>query len=328
MALLLLYLAPILSFVTAYFATPILIRYLRRIGLIVKDQNKEGKPLVPISGGLSVISGVLVGLMYYIFILVFFYKDLTQISLIFAVLITLFLTCIIGFLDDLIINKTKDASVGLRQWQKPLLTLIPAIPLMVINAGNSVMAVPFLGEVDFGLLYPLILIPIGVMIASNMVNLLAGMNGLEAGMGLIYIGSLGLYAYVNHGFEAAAIAAVVFAALLSFYYFNKFPAKILPGDSLTYLLGGALAAIAVVGNLEKAALICSVPFILEFLLKSRSKFKAQSYGYYDNGNIHSLHDKVYSLIHFFTIKPKFTERQITYSFILVELFFATLIWFI
>ncbi|MFH1591809.1 MAG: hypothetical protein ABIB47_00370 [Candidatus Woesearchaeota archaeon] len=328
MVLPLLYLGPIIGFFTALVATPTLIRYLNRIKLIVKDQNKEDKALVPISGGLAVISGILAGIMFYIFILVFAYKDTSQTTTIFAVLTTILLMTLIGFLDDLIINKTQDASVGLKQWHKPLLTLIPAIPLMVINAGQAVMFVPFFGEVNFGMIYPLLLIPIGVVAASNMVNLLAGINGIETGMGIVYIGMLGLYAYANQRYVAAAIAVIVFASLIGFYFYNKYPAKILPGDSLTYLLGAALVSIAIVGNIEKAALICSIPFILEFILKWRSKFKAQSYGYYDDGRIHSLHNKIYSLIHLFTIKPRFTERQIAYSFIFIELLVSSLIWFV
>jgi len=309
----LLYLSPILSFIVTLIATPILIRYLNRIGLQVKDQNKENKPLVPISGGLAVISGILVGLMFYI--------------LIFASLTTILLITFIGFMDDLIINKTKDSSVGLKQWQKPFLTLIAAIPLMVINAGVSKMAVPFFGVIDFGLLYPLLLIPIGVVGASNMVNLLAGINGLETGMGVVYFSMLGLYAYFNIRFEAAAISIIIVGSLIAFYYFNKFPAKILPGDSLTYLLGASIAIVAIIGNIERAALIISIPFIIEFILKARSKFKAQSYGTYVNGKIQSLYqNKIYSLIHLMTIKPKFTEKQITYSFIILMLMISSLIW--
>src|SRR3989344_6562940 len=179
----LLYLSPVLSFFVTLIATPILIRYLNRIGLLVKDQNKEDKPPVPISCCLAVMSGVLVGIMFYIFILTFVYHDKSQLALTFASLTTILLITFIGFMDDLIIHKTKDSSVGLRQWQKPFLTLIAAIPLMVINAGVSKMAIPFFGIIDFGLLYPLLLIPIGVVGASNMVNLLAGINGLETGMG-------------------------------------------------------------------------------------------------------------------------------------------------
>ena len=324
----LLYMAPLVSFLVTIFATPILIRYLKRIDLVVKDQNKENKPLVPLSGGLAVMSGILAGLMIYIFILTFIYKEGSQIKEILAVATTIMIITFIGFLDDLIINKSKDSSQGLRQWQKPLLTLTAAIPLMVINAGTSQVLIPFFGVIDIGLIYPLLFIPLGVVGASNMINLLAGINGLETGMGIIYIGSLGLFAYINKRPVAAAIAAIVFFALIAFYYYNKYPAKILPGDSLTYLLGASLLCIAIIGNLEKAALISSLPFFLEFILKARSKLKAQSYGYYDNGKIHSLHDKIYSLIHIFTIKPKFTEKQIAYIFILIQIFFSGLIWII
>ncbi|MBI2498646.1 hypothetical protein HYV88_00215 [Candidatus Woesearchaeota archaeon] len=325
----LLYLSPIISFIVTLIATPILIRYLNRIGLQVKDQNKENKPLVPISGGLAVISGILVGLMFYIFVLTFVYNDKTQFGLIFASLTTILLITFIGFMDDLIINKTKDSSVGLKQWQKPFLTIIAAVPLVVINAGVSKMAVPFFGVIDFGLLYPLLLIPIGVVGASNMVNLLAGINGLETGMGLVYFSMLGVYSYYHIRFEAAAISIILVGALIAFYYFNKFPAKILPGDSLTYLLGAAIAVVAIIGNIERAALIVSIPFIFEFLLKARSKFKAQSYGTYINGKIQSLYpNKIYSLIHLMTIKPKFTEKQITYVFIIIMLIISSLIWLI
>ena len=321
----LLYLAPIISLIVTLYATRILIRYLKRIGLVVKDQNKEEKPLVPLSGGLAVMSGILAGLMAYIFILTFVYNERTQIAQILAVATTLLLITFIGFMDDIIINKTKDSSVGLRQWQKPLLTITTAIPLMVINAGTSQILIPFLGRIELGLIYPLLLIPLGVVGSSNMVNLLAGINGLETGMGIIYIGSLGLFAYVNQRPIAAAIAAIGFFALLGFYYYNKYPAKILPGDSLTYLLGALLACIAIIGNLEKAAIISSIPFFLEFILKARSRLTAQSYGYYEHGKIRSLHNKIYSLVHLCTIKPRFTEKQITLIFIGIQLIFSSLI---
>ena len=97
--------------------------------------------------------------------------------------------------------------------------------------------IPFIGPVDFGILYPLLLIPIGVVGASNMVNLLGGLNGIETGMGLVYTGMLSIYAYTLQEFATAALGAIAFMALLAFLYYNKYPAKIFPGDSLTYLLG-------------------------------------------------------------------------------------------
>jgi len=322
------FISAIVSFLIVLYLTPWLIKYLRKIGLIVKDQNKKNTPLVPISGGISVMAGLFMGIMVYSFFQTFYFNYKESTIPLFAGLTTIIMITLVGFVDDLLI-KSKEESSGLKQWQKPVLTLTAAIPLMVINEGVTKMLIPFIGSVDLGLIYPIILIPIGVIGAANMVNLLAGFNGMETGMGIIYTGMLGLYAYANGRETAALIALLIFSSLMAFYIFNKYPAKILPGDSLTYLLGGSIAVIAILGNIEKAAIIASIPFFIEFLLKWRSKFKAKSYGYYKNGNIMSYHgNKIYSLTHLLTKKGTHTEKQITTFFIVLELVFCLLIWVI
>src|SRR3989344_9582606 len=178
-----------ISFFIVWFLTPWFIRYLTRIGLVVKDQHKEGKPLVPISGGLPVFLGIFFGVMFAVFVQTFYYHTTNYLIELLAFLIVLFAISFVGFFDDLLVRKDKEARSGLKQWQKPLLTAIAAVPLMVINAGETVLAVPFFGSLDVGLLYPLVLIPLGVIGASNMVNMLAGYNGLEAGLGIIYLGN-------------------------------------------------------------------------------------------------------------------------------------------
>ena len=306
-----------------------MIRFLRKIDLVVKDVHKENTPLVPVSGGLAVLGGLIAGLMWYIFIQTFYYETSQTLLLLFSAITTILLITFIGFIDDLIVEKSKDETSGLKQWQKPLLTLFAAVPLMVVQAGTSTMLIPFLGRIDIGLIFPLLFVPIGIVGASNMVNMLAGFNGSETGMGLVYIGMLGLYAYYHGRFSAAAIAGITFFSLLAFYYYNKVPAKILAGDSLTYLLGGILVTIAVLGNIERAALIASVPFFMEFLLKAKGKFKKKSIGFYDNGKIRSHYgNKIYSIPHLLTRTGKFTEKQVVYFMIFIQLIFSSLIWII
>jgi UDP-N-acetylglucosamine--dolichyl-phosphate N-acetylglucosaminephosphotransferase len=323
-----------ISIVVVLLTTPWLIRYLKKIGLVVKDQNKEGTPLVPLSGGMVVLAGILAGLMSFIFFRTFFPSMEGTLILnddalanLFAGILTIMIITFVGFVDDLVIRSDHESSTGLKQWQKPLLTLAAAVPLMVVGAGHTTMGIPFIGEVNFGIIYPLIIIPLGVVGAANMVNLLAGMNGLETGMGIIYMGSLGLYAFVNKSYIGALIALVTLTALIGFYYYNKFPAKILPGDSLTYLLGASIACIAILGNIERAAIIVAIPFFIEFILKARSRFKAQSYGYYHEGKVKTKYDRIYSLTHLF-MKGKYTEKQITYFLIGIEILFAGIIWLI
>lgn len=319
----------LISFVSTLLIMPCAIRYLKRIGLEVKDQNKKDKPLVPISGGVVVMGEIFLGLMAYVSIRTFFYNDSFMLLPIFASITTILLIGFVGFIDDLIIKEGRSRSEGLKQWQKPLLTLVAAVPLMAINAGNSTMSFPFIGTINFGLLYPLLLIPITVVIAANMVNLLAGLNGLEAGLGLAYIGMLGLFAAYHQNYFVSVLCLATFAALLAFLKFNWFPAKILPGDSMTYLLGAVLACIAIVGNMEKAVIICAIPFAIEFFLKARSKFKAESFGIYKNGKIANIYGKnIYSLVHIFSRTEKLTEKQIVISLMVIELLISSLIWII
>lgn len=322
----------IAGFIVTYLLTPWLIKYLAKIDLVVKDQHKEGTPLVPISGGIAVLCGVLSGLMVFMFFRTFLLLtsglnlDKDSLILLLVSMITIFTITFIGFIDDLLILKSKEASAGLRQWQKPLLCFAAAIPLMVVKAGESAMIVPFLGHVDFGIWYPLLLVPLGVVGAANMANMLAGFNGLEAGLGIVYTLSLGLYAYVNESYVAALIGLITCAALIAFYFYNKVPAKILAGDSLTYLLGAIIATIAIVGNLEKAALIASIPFIIEFFLKARGRFKKHTIGYIKEGKILSNYKEVYSIPHIFMRTGKFSERQIVFCVLFIEAIFAGLIW--
>ena len=316
----------VIAFLSVYFLIPWAIKYLKQIGLVVKDQHKEGKPLIPISGGIVVFLGIFFGIMFTVFTQTFYYHSTNRLIDLLAFSSSIFLITFVGFVDDLLIRKDKESSFGLKQWQKPLLTVVAAVPLMVINAGQTYISLPFFGGFDVGILYPLLLIPVGVVGASNMINLLGGFNGLEAGLGLIYIGNLSIFAWYIGSPNAAIIGLVTCGALLAFLLFNTPPAKIFPGDSLTYLLGGVLVSMAIIGNIERAALIVSIPFFIEFILKLRGKLKKQSYGTIKDGKIHSLYDKIYSIPHFFTIQNKFTEKQVVFFVWLIEIFCCSLLW--
>ncbi|MHC4753110.1 MAG: MraY family glycosyltransferase [Planctomycetota bacterium] len=294
------------------------------------DLHKKGKPKLPTSGGVCVALGVLAGLLIYIGFTTFLNGAPEDITNLLAVISTILIVTFVGFLDDLNVKAraviTKEGlniRVGFPQWAKPLLTLPAAVPLMVVNAGETMMGIPIIGVVDFGLLYPLILIPIGVVAVSNAVNLLAGFNGMESGMGLVYLFGLGVIAFMNGNF-AAVIFLTAFAAVAGFIKYNWYPAKFLPGDSLTYLLGAIVSSGVIVGNMEKFGMIIMLPFIIEFFLKLMSKFKASCLGKLrSDGKLDPPYGKkIYSLTHVvMNIKP-LTEKQVTIIMILIQAVFA------
>lgn len=325
----------IVSFFTTFIITPNVMRFLYVAGVVGLDIHKKNKPKLPASGGICTASGILTGLLTFVGIKTFVYGIQIMSIYLLAVVSSILLVTFIGLLDDLNVKSkpvpTKDGKnikIGFPQWVKPLLTLPAAIPLMVISAGDTTMAIPFIGDVNFGIVYPLLLVPIGVVGASNMVNMLGGFNGVEAGMGIVYTLSLGLLALTYNKEIAAIIFLSTFASLLAFIKFNWYPAQILPGDSLTYLLGSIVVVGVIIGNMERAGIIVMFPFLVQGVLKFYSLIKMKSFAsdlgvLQKNGSIKSRYGKnIYSLTHvLMRIKPM-GEKQITITLILIQIFFS------
>ena len=65
----------IFGFLVTLFSAKYIIKYLKRINLIVKDANKKDKPLIPVSGGIMVLAGIIFSLLSFIFVQTFLYKN-------------------------------------------------------------------------------------------------------------------------------------------------------------------------------------------------------------------------------------------------------------
>ncbi len=265
----------LLCIAAAFFSTLITIPYwikrARRAGLIGRDMNKFKKTEIAEVGGICVVTGFLSGVLFYIAIKTFYFSSLQYVIEILAVVASILIIALIGFIDDILGWK-----IGLRQYQKPLLCLFAGVPLAVINAGHSTISLPIVGRIDIGLLYPIFVIPLAVSFAANGFNMLAGFNGLEAGMGSVILTVLGVLTWAKYPWVTLVAFSAV-AALLAFLLYNKFPAKIFPGNTLTYSIGALIAAVAILGDMEKAALILFLPYFLELFLKIRGGLRVESF---------------------------------------------------
>ena len=279
------------SFFCAFLAMPFWIKKAKQIGLVWKDMNKLQHPKnVAGSGGLIVVFGFLLGVLLYIAIKTFYFKDGGEItSYLFAILAVLLISSIVGIVDDLF-GWQKG---GLSARSRLFLIFFAAIPLMVINAGeSSVMGF------ELGLLFPLVVIPLAIVGATTTFNFLAGYNGLEAGQGILILSALAFVAFLTGSSWLSVVALCMVAALLAFYIFNKYPAKVFPGDVMTYAVGALIACIAILGNMEKIALFFFIPYILETILKSRGKLKKYSFAKVrEDGGLEMPYNKIYGLEH-------------------------------
>jgi UDP-N-acetylglucosamine--dolichyl-phosphate N-acetylglucosaminephosphotransferase len=315
-----------LVFTISWMLTPTWIKIARRAELSGRDIHKTSDKKVAEMGGIVVIFGFIVGVMGYIGMRVFLFNAQTNVLEILAILSAILISSVIGILDDVLGWK-----IGLKQWQKPILTSLVALPIMAINGGVNSMSIPFVGMVDFGMLYPLIFIPVAIIIASNAFNMLAGFNGLEAGMGVIIIGALSYLSYVGGEQYLAVIGLVMVFALLGFLMFNKYPAKVFGGDTLTYSVGAFCAILAILGNQERALVILFIPYAAQFFLKLRGRFKKESFAKLKNdGTLEPRYDKFYGLENLMVyvlskLGFRVSERKTVYGLYLVQIIFVIIV---
>ena len=97
--------------------------------------------------------------------------------------------------------------------------------------------------------------------------MLAGLNGIESGLGVIAMISLTVSCIILGKYDVAIISMSMLGSLLAFLYFNKHPAKVFPGDTGTLVIGATIAAIAFIGRLKFIALIILLPNIIDAALK-------------------------------------------------------------
>ena len=324
----------LVTLAVTYVAMLFVREYMLESGVTFVNLNVKKGKVTPSGGGVAVAFGFVIGMLTYVFGASFgFYKPAATLETLFGVVLSILLIAFVGFIDDINV-KTKqvkttgmrDYRKGLKQWQKPVLTFVGAIPMMAINAGVSTIAFPVIGAINLGLLYPLIIIPLAIIFAANAFNLLGGFDGMISGAGLIATLGLFVYSLIWGTYNGAIVTIVLAAAMFIFFLFHKYPIKILPGDSFTYLVGAALVDAMIVGNMEIFGIVVFAPWILEFIFHLRGRFKTTDLGVLqkDGTLLPPYGRKIYSWTHIIMNLKKCREWQVAQYMWLVELGFVAL----
>ena len=268
----------LISFLASFILFPAMIFRLKKAGIVGKNMNSETQEEVAEMGGLVIVAGFGAGIFTVIAVKTFFniFPSIDLIPILVA-LSTILIVVLIGIFDDL---------VSIPQPVKAFMPALAALPLIVIKEGTSFMKIPFFGMINFGLLYTLVIIPLEMTIAANAVNMLAGFNGLEVGMGIIVVGSLAIIAYLLGNINGLVILLATLGALLAALYYNWYPAKVLIGDVGTLSIGAIIAVAVVIGNFGIAGAILLIPYIIDFLIKAKNNFPSYSFGNYRDGKLY------------------------------------------
>jgi len=282
----------------------------------VPDQHKIGKPLVP--WGLGVIY-VLFATVYLFLIYFANFESASIVPETVSAPLTL-AVCILfgGFMGML------DDWIDLKWRYKAFMPLIAALPLMYFVLANpdtmrTSITIPFLGMVQFGGAYVYLVIPIIVMVITNTINMLGGLNGLETICPAIIL--VGLTAIASPEFQLLMIGPLFVWLILA--YFN-FKGKLFVGNTGSFAIGLTVAAFAVLTDLKSSLLISILPYVFNsvFILLTVFFVRKKAGVQFDGKHLVSEHRR--SLVTLLTYKRPLTEKQVVAIISLIVAAFTVL----
>jgi len=227
---------PLIALILSLALTGYVRELMGKAGIVGRDIHKPERPEVPEMGGIAIVLtvGVLGALVK---------PEVLPVFLLFG---------LVGVVDDL---------TALRQSHKVVLSLLVSIPVAFLDVGRSVDLFGY--TIDLGILYPVFAV-LFVTGSANLVNMLAGFNGLEVGTSAI---ALGFLALMTRG-AARELALIGLGASLGFLWWNRYPARIFPGDTGTLSLGALIGIVGILGRVEAYAAILLIPHFLDFIVKA------------------------------------------------------------
>lgn len=172
----------------------------------------------------------------------------------------------VGLLDDFInIRGRGGKSAGLRTKMKfgliiAIATLISLYAFLVLEYSS--LALPFLDQVALGwLIVPLFVLVI--VATANAVNITDGLDGLAGGLLAIVFSAYTVIALVQGNTGIAVYCATSVGALLTYTWFNIYPARFFMGDVGSFALGTSLGVVALLTDTVLLLPIIGGVFVME-----------------------------------------------------------------
>ncbi len=295
-------------FVTALFM-PSFIKKLVENDIVAKDQYKRNPTMVADRGGIAIL---LIAMLSLSLNSLFFKFTSTN----YVVLIVIALFGLFGVLDDMI-------NIG--RMSKLLIMYYCSYPL-IQYATHTALIIPGIGNIELGIFYLQFIIPTYVLVASNLVNMHSGFNGLASGLSIIVLVSLIIKSVLLGDIENIISIAALTGATIGFYFYERYPARVFWGNVGSLTVGAAIGTIIVVQNFIISGFIMLIPHTINFLMYVYWKVKKYPHVKFgrDRGDgileVPNPLTLKWVLPYYFNV----TEKQATYAMFLLTSFFCIL----
>lgn len=296
-----------IAFLASFMATPHTIKIARKLGAVdtPKDDRRINKITMPRLGGLAVILGFFLSIIYLLITLTIESKiDLMENDMIKKLIGFLIGALIIGvvcFLDDV---------KGVHAVIKLIAQIAAA--LVVVNSGIIIdtFEVPYIYMSDFWDVFNVIITVIWIVGITNALNLIDGLDGLSTGISIISCISL-LIIFALNGSPLISIVLITAlgGALCGFLPYNFNPAKTFIGDTGSNFLGYCLSIISILGIAKTYTAIVIVAPLLVLALPIFDTIWAIIRRVVKGKNLKAVFKPDTGHLHHKMLKKGFTQKQ-------------------
>ena len=227
--------AVIFSGLITFLLIPFILKFSKRFNIYVNHKKNFNKNKVVRIGGIAIgISSLFTFL-----IVSYFYSDFSNTSIIIRLCIGSLFFLILGLVDDLLeLDALKRLIIEFA------LTLSLISPDLIIGGFNF-----SLFDYQYTIFIPkligYIFSALWIVGFTNALNWIDGIDGLATGITLILSVQILIPSIILNDLNTTILLASLFGSCIIFLYFNRFPSKIIMGDSGSYFIGFLLSSISI-----------------------------------------------------------------------------------
>jgi len=225
--------------------------------------RKEGPESHLVKQGIPSMGGVLFLTVLLISGLLF---SRINITVVFMIVVTLSFG-LIGFLDDYLKVKKKSSDGLSAKSKMAYLLLFGILAGGVLHFGfdYDTVRIPILNtEVSLGIFYVLFVVVFFAAV-TNAVNLTDGIDGLSSTVTICVLIFYVLVGVKQEQEPVVLFSSVLIGGLLSFLFYNRYPAKVFMGDTGSLALGGAVGIAALMTKTEILLILVGIVYVVETL---------------------------------------------------------------
>lgn len=224
----------LLSFVIVYVSIPSIVTVAITKGLFDEPgHRKSHQQCTPNLGGIAIFAGLIIttGL----------FADIAASRELMYVLVAMVVIFFIGIKDDILIIAPAKKLYG---------QIIAALIVVVIGNIRFTSLHGFMGIYEIDYVSSLILTMFVVVVLTNAFNLIDGIDGLAAGIGIVVSVTFGTWFMLAGFTNYAVLAAALMGSLIAFFGFNVFGRnnKIFMGDTGSLILGLIMSILVIKFN--------------------------------------------------------------------------------